>query len=62
MSNDEKTCPNTLPGASCIDPDCAYCRIAQAEQPHTIFVAKMLAGPVLPDPLANRTLVGVLKE
>lgn len=26
-------CPNTLPGAPCVDPDCVYCRIARAEEP-----------------------------
>lgn len=26
-------CPNTLPGAECVDPNCTYCRIAEAEEP-----------------------------
>lgn len=24
-------CPNVLPNAECVDPDCTYCRIASAE-------------------------------
>lgn len=26
-------CPNVLPGAKCVDPDCTYCKIANAEEP-----------------------------
>lgn len=31
-------CPNVTPGANCVDPDCTYCRIADAESPASKIV------------------------
>lgn len=27
------TCPNVLPDAQCVDPECTYCKIARMEEP-----------------------------
>jgi hypothetical protein len=58
-----KNCPNVMPDAECVDPECVYCNIANAEQPAIVYVVSMQTGPMLPkDPTANRTLHGKLIE
>lgn len=31
-------CPNVMPGATCVDPECTYCKIARAEAPRGHYI------------------------